>query len=99
MPAFKVTGFERASAKSVTWYLQARSRPAAEAHASQAGLVDAEIEPIDPTLIPPEVTLIHADDKPAAKPFEPSLFWIIVFAVIVGNLATAAIMKLIGSLH
>jgi hypothetical protein len=100
MSIFKVSGFEKSSARNVTWYLNAKSANAAEAHAARGGLVDAEVAEVDLAAVPLDVTLIRADTTPHVQ-HEPklSLFWIIVFAVIVGNLATAAIMKLIGSLN
>jgi len=97
MPVFKVSGSERASANVVTWYLDAGSRREALAHAADSGLTNVEADEVNP--VPPGVEVITVEIGPrAGGTFQPRLFWTIVFAIIAGNLATAAILKLINSL-
>lgn len=99
MPIFRVSGFEKGSARNAPWYIHAKSRSAAQAHAAHGGLVDAELDEIELSAVPPDASLIRADEGPADKPARrPSLFWTIFFAVVLANLATAAIFKLIASM-
>jgi hypothetical protein len=99
MSIFKVSGIEKASAKAVTWYVHAKSANMAEAHAARGGLVDVEVTQVDLSAVPKDVTLIRADTTPHVKEgAKLSLFWTIFFAVIVANMATAAILKLLSSL-
>jgi hypothetical protein len=66
-------------------------------HCKRAGLVDPHLSQISS---PPEgAEVVDANSPPDVRGGAGlGLFWTIVIAVVVGNLATAVIMKIISSL-
>lgn len=98
MPIHQVTGWERSTARTATWFVEATSVRVAEAHSKRAGLVDPHVTEV--AVAPEGATVIRADEEPHRHGGPRiGLFWIIVFAVVVGNLATAAILRFIDSLR
>jgi hypothetical protein len=95
---YRVTGWEQASARAVTWYIQAESAQQAAGHASAAGIADAAAEPISDLDVPAGKPVIRVGSAvlPATRrdPFD-GLVWRIALGTMLGIIGATLVLSLV----
>jgi hypothetical protein len=102
MPYFKATGWEKGTAREVTWYLDAATPMAARFYALDAGLATPNVEqiksiPEGESVINVESTLSSGRGSRQAHPLD-GLVWRIALGVMLGVLGAAIVLFLLSGM-